>query len=242
MKNQPLPDKGVVPQGEESPSKTKAPKAPVDWESIERHYRAGLMTVREIARQGGVSHTMVGKRAKESGWTRDLTARVREAVATGLVATSVANPAEERRTEREIVEQAATTVIQLVREHRKEIRSLRAMGATLLDQLVDAAGNREEMEALIHADTAGADEEPSGAQRAEQSRRNAMLKAVALPAHAGVLKALSDVMKAVVPLERAAFSVDEPPPSKDSETVVVPNYDVLAAKLAKHVKPEGATA
>jgi DNA-binding MurR/RpiR family transcriptional regulator len=83
----------------------------VDWEAIEKQYRAGVLTVREIARQGGVSHTAINKRAKDSGWPRDLTAKVREAVSTGLVSTEVSSTADARRTEREIIEEAAHTVI-----------------------------------------------------------------------------------------------------------------------------------
>ena len=58
-------------------------------------------------------------------------------------------PARDSRfTEREIVEEAAQTVITLVREHRQEIRNLRTVGDTLLEQLTFAADNREGVEEL----------------------------------------------------------------------------------------------
>lgn len=227
--------KGVVPQGEATPT---LPKPATDWEAVEKQYRAGVLTVREIARQAGVSHTAVQKRAKESGWVRDLTAKVREAVATGLVATQVASPAVERRDERQIIEEAAQTVIQLVREHRKEIKSLRAAGEALMTQLADAVGNRDELEALIAEDTKGADGEPSAHQRAETARRNAMLRAVALPAHAGVLKDLAAVMKSVIPLEREAFNIEGPAPAPEAGAAqqqrtadALASIDALGARL-----------
>ncbi|HEY4292069.1 GIY-YIG nuclease family protein [Luteibacter sp.] len=46
-------------------------KAP-DWERIEADYRAGLLSVREIAAAQGVSHVAIGKRAKRDGWERSL--------------------------------------------------------------------------------------------------------------------------------------------------------------------------
>lgn len=52
----------------------------IDWEAIEREYRAGQLSVIEIARQQGLSHTAINKRAKKSGWTRDLSAQVRREV------------------------------------------------------------------------------------------------------------------------------------------------------------------
>lgn len=44
---------------------------PIDWDGIERDYRAGVMSVREIAKWYGVSHTAINKRAKAEGWVRE---------------------------------------------------------------------------------------------------------------------------------------------------------------------------
>lgn len=72
----------------------KKEKKVVDWELIERLYRAGVMTVRQIAGEQGISHTAIQKRAKAEGWTRDLQERVqdkaKELVANAEVANSVA--------------------------------------------------------------------------------------------------------------------------------------------------------
>lgn len=43
---------------------------PIDWAGIERDYRAGVMSVREIAKWYGVSHTAINKKAKAEGWER----------------------------------------------------------------------------------------------------------------------------------------------------------------------------
>lgn len=65
-----------------------------DWELIELHYRAGVMTVRQIAKEFGVSHTAIQKRATKSMWVRDLSEKIRQTtqnmVATQVVAKSVA--------------------------------------------------------------------------------------------------------------------------------------------------------
>lgn len=49
-------------------------RAAPDWERIEADYRAGLLSVREIAAANGVSHVAIGKRVKRDGWERDLNA------------------------------------------------------------------------------------------------------------------------------------------------------------------------
>ena len=61
----------------------------VDWEAIEREYRAGQLTVVEIGRQHGLSHTAINKRAKRDGWTRNLAGRVRKEVSARLVSEKV---------------------------------------------------------------------------------------------------------------------------------------------------------
>lgn len=51
-------------------------KAQPDWEIIEKHYRAGIKTLRQIGEEHGVSHVAIQKRAKQFGWTRDLTEKI----------------------------------------------------------------------------------------------------------------------------------------------------------------------
>jgi hypothetical protein len=46
--------------------KTKA----IDWKSIERDFRAGVMSIREIAKWYGLSDTAIRKKAKAEGWER----------------------------------------------------------------------------------------------------------------------------------------------------------------------------
>ena len=57
------------------PDKPKRP--PIDWESVEREYRAGQLSIREIAVQYKCTHTAINKRAARYEWTRDLTEAVR---------------------------------------------------------------------------------------------------------------------------------------------------------------------
>jgi len=53
-----------------------------DWEQIERDFREGDKSIRQIAREHGVSHVAICKRAEASGWTRVVTKQVTTAVTT----------------------------------------------------------------------------------------------------------------------------------------------------------------
>ena len=82
----------------------------VDWEAIEREYRAGQLTVVEIGRQHGLSHTAINKRAKRDGWTRNLADRVRKEVSARLVSEKVSPEAD-----RAAIEPAVARGVQVVR-------------------------------------------------------------------------------------------------------------------------------
>jgi len=43
----------------------------IDWEAIEKEYRAGMLSIREVARRNSVDHAYLIRTAKKEGWTRD---------------------------------------------------------------------------------------------------------------------------------------------------------------------------
>ena len=51
-------------------------KRNVDWDAIERDYRAGVLSLREIGASQSVTEGAIRKRAKRDGWSRDLGARI----------------------------------------------------------------------------------------------------------------------------------------------------------------------
>lgn len=205
------------------------PKAKTDWESIERDYRANVLSIREIAKIHDVSDKAIRNKAKANGWQRDLTAKVNEQVRTELVRTEVRAPnAQEKvRTEREIVEQAAATVVEVVRSHRKDISAGRGVIGLLMQQLTDVAGHRDEFEEAIWEETK---------EDETTERRNKLMKAVSIPVHASTVRDLSTALKNLVGLERQAFNIggvsEDPPPAGESPTDAVrKDYAALSARF-----------
>jgi transposase len=209
----------------------------VDLLAIEADYRAGLLSLRAIAAKHGVSEAVIRKWAKKAvdgegkaaPWARDLkpqvearaaeilsqdrgksAAHVRAAVRTPHAQTEIARTVRTQTEETQIVEVASRAVVQVVREHRQSILAGRQMVGLLLGQLDDAATHRAHLEDEIEHETVG---DKVG------KRRVAMLRAVSLPAHAGVMRDLATAMKHLVGLERQAFGLSadadpEPPTSK----------------------------
>lgn len=180
-----------------------------DWEAIERAYRAGALSIRTIAERNGISDTAIRKKAKASGWARDLSDQVRKEVRNKLVRGEVreeqcANPERDA----EIVEEAAEEGARVVRSHRRDIRKATNLANLLMDDLLATISKREEIEDSIESETA---DDTNGMRRAT------MLSAVALPSNAKTLFQLSSAMKNLQVLERQAYSLDEKEKTDDSE-------------------------
>ena len=108
-----------------------------DWEAIESAYRAGVMSIREIASQYEITHQAISKRAKKEGWERDLKAKVKaraeNLVAKREVASLVAT--EKAISERQLIEANAEVIANVRMEHRGDIRRARELTNTLFDEL-----------------------------------------------------------------------------------------------------------
>lgn len=205
----------ATPPGVDEPKDTS--KGRLDWEAIERDYRAGVLSTREIAEAYGCSHTIINRKAKENGWVKDLTSKIKKRVSTALVALEVSTAhaggntdagnthQTKKEAEAETVEAAAQTVVGVIVSHRKDVNRARGLVAMLMNQLHEAADHRESIRDIIEDETQG-DRSPN--------RRMAMLRAVAIPAHAGTVRDLSMAMKNLVALERQAFNIDLNPPDE----------------------------
>lgn len=113
----------------------------IDWEAIQREYRAGILSVREIARRHEISDNLIRRRAKRfpKQWQRDLTNRVRAAVsrkiATDTVSTVRDDTVRTQGDEDRIVEEASDTAIAVVRGQRKSIAKITVIEEALIEEL-----------------------------------------------------------------------------------------------------------
>lgn len=190
-----------------------------DWEAIEKDYRLGQLSIRAIAEKYGLngSYSAITAKAKKYGWTRNVAKRVQELTRDGLIVNAQANNAHILHTPtREDIEQAALTNIQVINRHRNDIRQGRQLVFLLMGQLFQVASSREELEQEVMAKTQ---------EDQTIARRNSMLKAIALPTHASILRDLSTALKNLIPLERQAYNI--------SEEVEVETYEQRLMRLAK---------
>lgn len=194
----------------------------VDWDAIERPYRAGVLSIREIARNHDLSEKAIRKHALEYGWERDLTEKVQQKVRNDLVRKQVrtADPV----TEREIVEQAAAVQVHVVREH--QTLGSRGMRTVLMlsERLDEAIARSDEIT-----------DEISGIADGEKRKR--MLRAVSLGQLITLAANLGSAARTWIAIERQAFNIPDdetpPPPPTPMDELTDDEIDRRIAELAK---------
>lgn len=179
------------------------PRQSPDWERIEYDYRAGLLSVREIASQHGITHTAINKRAKKDGWERDLKAKIK-AKADALVSkreVSKEVSSKQAETEREIIESNAEAIANVRMAHRGDISRSRRLTNKLLEELELLTDNRELYEELGELLR---DPDDNGMDKLNDLYQ----KVVSLPTRTKTMKELAETLKTLVSLERQAYDLD----------------------------------
>lgn len=189
-------------------SKGKA-RSKADWEAIERDYRKGILTLRQMASANGITEGAIRKKAKEQEWARNLQERIDQQIQAELVR---AEYAKDPKTEQQLVQEAVETTVSIVRSHRKQIGTQANLVALLASQLIEAAGNRDELEEAI--DDMTKDDKDS-------RRRQRLMKSIELPTHASTAVNLANAMKTLIGLERQAFNIkDESTPENPLDALI----------------------
>lgn len=195
-----------------------------DWERIEQLYRAGVLSLREIAAAcPGSNHMAIARRAKKLGWTQDLAAKIKakaeDLVTRQLVTESVT--AGRAVTDRSVIEANAQAIVNVRLGHRTDISRSRRLANKLLDELEAMTDDNGTLRELIDqlADAEG----PSALLEIAQ-------KVAGLPGRSKVMKELSETLKTLILLERQAYSLDTLPDGGES---------VDASLTISFVKPNG---
>ena len=156
----------------------------LDWERIEAEYRAGKLSLREIAKARGCTEGAIRKKAKACGWERDLSAKIEQAVRNKEVRNRVRTLT--ATAEKDIVEANAQAIIDIKNGHRKDIQRATGLVATLF-------GKVEKELDIEPCDT----KEPAN-----------QVDKLALPQLVDCTKKLTDCLKTLTEIESKAWGFD----------------------------------
>lgn len=193
-----------------------------DWEAIESAYRAGVLSVRELAGKYGISHQAISKRAKKDGWERDLKAKVQAKADTLVAKREVARQVATESTisERQLIEATAEVIATVRMEHRGDIRRARELTNTLFDELAGECGDVAVLEQLGELMRR---EDDKGMDKLNDLYH----KIISLPSRVKSMKDLSDSLKTLIGLEREAYSIENKAETKEvtHNVMLVPTSD-----------------
>ncbi len=192
---------------EEEQKDQKKPRKPVDWEAVEREYRAGIRSLRDIATEYCCTEGAIRKKAKALEWERDISAKV-AAKADALVRKQeVRNEVrtEAAISEREQINASAQMMADKVIGQREDIKRARAMVQRLWE-LVDAELDHPEELKRLGELLATPDE------NGNDKLNDMYFAAIGLPQQIKNAKLLADALKVLIELERKVLRLDEQKP------------------------------
>ena len=182
----------------------KAKRPAVDWESVEREYRAGIRSLKDIGAEFGVSDAGILKRVKKEGWVRDLGPKIK-AKAEALVSereVSERVSAQTTVSERQVIDANAEMMANVIRGHHKLLTRLRGIAMLLMDRL-EAELEGTELFRQLGVMMANPDE--FGVDKMYEL----FVKVTALPVQTDTGKKLAEMLKTIIELERKVFKIDE---------------------------------
>lgn len=120
-RNAPAPKAQKAPK---SGAKAAPGKVKTDWQAVERDYRTGKFTLRELESKHGPNNATISRRAAKEGWTQDLSVAIKQATNAALIEALVADECSKAQ------QDAATTVLaaaelnkDVILGHRKDAQA-----------------------------------------------------------------------------------------------------------------------
>lgn len=179
-------------------TKKPEPKRRADWEAIERDYRTGKFTLRELEAKHGPSYAEISRKSKKQGWTKDLREVIKQATDAAVLRETVTG-AQKDVTETILV--TAELNKQVILKHRGDISKTSSLAMDMLNELSLTTHKKEEIEELfekVTGDLAG-----PALQAAQQQFKDFMR----VHSRVGSVHKLADTLAKLQTLERKAFGI-----------------------------------
>ena len=191
-----------------------AEKRPVDWEAVEREYRVGIRSLRDIGAEFGVSEGAIRKKAKVESWDRDLSAKIASKaealVRKAEVRSEVRN--ESSASEADMVLAGANLQAAAQLNQRKDVSRSRGIVQKLFAELEGQIDGLEDFAKLAEL---MAEPDDNGSDKLNELYK----KVISFPSRVDSAKKLSDALRVLVELERKVLRIKDDPEA--SSTVIV---------------------
>lgn len=188
-------------KGASTPAPQPQKRRKVDWEAVERDYRLGKFTLRELEAKHGANNAAIARKVKSEGWTKDLSEAVNQATNARLMQEIVSREISSGQQQvSNVILAAAELNSRVIFKHREGLSRLDRVKEKLLDQIEQAAEQLPELAEVIEM-VRKPDE--NGVDRAN----DAMRKAMSRTALVDDLKKLAEIDERVRKGEREAHNI-----------------------------------
>lgn len=179
-------------------------RAKIDWDAVERDYRATNLTPTELCIKHGCKLSALSNQIKRKGWQRDLTDAVKHATNAKLIYESVAEAVDFENRDAALIESTAKAVlataeinVRIITGHRKRLADLGELALRAQEKLEEMSENLVDVrEAAVYVQAVGN---------------------------------LAGMTKTLIEQERKAFNLDDAD-SKDSKPGVEDFIEALSGK------------
>lgn len=133
-------------------------KEQIDWEAIERDYRLGQLSIRELARRFGIEPSTITRKAAKDAWVRDLSQEVKARTRAGLVELAK-EKAQQLATEsnvalRDGIDVAVESNLRKISEHQSSIGQNQGRLLTMQTKLDSMIPEAESLHDMVKAASA----------------------------------------------------------------------------------------
>lgn len=176
----------------------------IDWEAIERDYRTGKFSLRELETKHRAGYADISKRAKKDGWTKDLRDAVKAATSAALIqqiTTTATTEAQQNTTD--VVLAAAELNKQVILGHRRDLATANHLAMELFAEVQLVTHSKEELSSLLRMACDGLPPDDT------LSVRQAFNDLVKLHSRVSSVHKLADTLTKLQTLQRRAFGLDE---------------------------------
>lgn len=185
----------------------------IDWEAIEKHYRAGLKSLRTIGDEYGITEAAIRKRAKRDLWTRNLEEKIQLRAQEKVRKALVRKPGTQltRESETRTIEDYSTVVSAVDLRQREDVQMAMDTARGMLVEL--ATLSRPDLMSMLERFADEFDE----SSPAYKDKANEMYRyIISLPGRIKMAKELAATHGVYVPLQRKIYKLDDDASSKSS--------------------------
>ncbi len=173
----------------------------IDWELVEKEYRLGQFSLRQIAAQFNIQPSAISRKVKKEGWVQDKSEAVKILSDNQLILSNTHKATEKATPTKVDIEVAATARTNKVLDHRADILRSRNLLMLLIGELEVTTGNLELFQKLGELMYTIEGESTEAQQAAQAKRIEVFNRIISTPSRIDSFKKAVDTLEKLVNLE-----------------------------------------